>query len=878
MNRLRTLLSLGIATAASVSLGLAGCGDNTQNTSCGAGTVLTGTQCVPDGSMICEQGTKFDPATHQCVLDPSACAAGTVLVGDKCVPEDDTLTADLNEAAEPNDAAGAGSFDVPAIGSMITVHGCITPRGGAADDDVWLMTVAAPAVVEITADGVGGLAAGYVVSDNAIATLPNYVRFGINLVGDMSKRQVYLPVAGTYLLKMDDSRALLTGEAAGNDKTCYYTTIKQVAMPAATTPTLPQTTAADSGNVKLFSYTPGMAGDIFDITQNAASTDSLRTAFIVRKNGTFYASATYDTANSIPPFYTVGGLTPTDSIDLVVDNVFNLALTPQDYTLDLFDIGAAALPTNGSVLTLTKHNGDHPNASYVDTNYSYFDVAANQIVKFDVTSSVAVTMALVRHDLFTQTGAIDAIAALTGGAAPATRTTFTNQFVRFLQPGRYYLMTRDSAGVSGETYTITSTLTPVTPTALTYGTTVTAAPLPASGSAFHTIDLATPEWIELAVPAAANWGAGNSARVSLYDLAGEGWMGPTAGANYVPVQAGTQAIGGTGQGRITLGDARDYVVRVEDTGTPDANPTYNFVVRDRAHVTLGAIVAGTPIVRTNTDTTAAGAVTRYLVTGTAGYRLDGTITPTDATVDISAQRRNADETIPTGGNSNTGAAGVAETFGTRFAVTPTWIAFSATNLSTTTPTNLSLNLTTTAPLPYTDICATGTVFPAPLDGTGDDDYSAVQTLPGGFGFNFFGAAQTDFIVGANGFMSFGNTTPTCSFGCFSNGTIPSATQPNNFIAGYWDDLDTVKICRKDEATKVTLQWTGNLFNTTTKVEFQIVLNSTGRIDFIYGPNHTATGSSATVGAEGAGGAAGVLVFQNTAGGTAPSSSYSITTP
>jgi hypothetical protein len=168
------------------------------------------------------------------------------------------------------------------------------------------------------------------------------------------------------------------------------------------------------------------------------------------------------------------------------------------------------------------------------------------------------------------------------------------------------------------------------------------------------------------------------------------------------------------------------------------------------------------------------------------------------------------------------------------------------------------------------------VLGAPLDGSGDDELSAVQTLPGGFTFDFFGAAQTDFIVAANGFLAFGNTNPTCSFGCFSNGTIPAAAQPNGIIAGYWDDLAEIRICRKDEATKVTVQWTGKTFNDDSAVQFQIVMNSSGKIDFIYGPNHRATGASATVGVEDATGTAGIQVFRNDATGTIPNSSFSLT--
>jgi hypothetical protein len=140
------------------------------------------------------------------------------------------------------------------------------------------------------------------------------------------------------------------------------------------------------------------------------------------------------------------------------------------------------------------------------------------------------------------------------------------------------------------------------------------------------------------------------------------------------------------------------------------------------------------------------------------------------------------------------------------------------------------------------------VFAAPLNGTADDQFSGVQTLPGGFTFNFFGAAQTDYIVSANGFLVFGNTAPTCATaGCRTNGIIPAAAQPNNIIAPYWDDLRDVKVCKKEEATKVTIQWTAaGSFESAGAGAMQVVLHTNGQIDLIYGSGHTLDGVSGTV--------------------------------
>lgn len=901
MIRLHTLVpALGLAAAS--ALVLAGCGDNAPtcgtgtvledgvcvadgNTStCGTGTVLVGDECVPDGSVICEQGTVFDTASGQCVVDPSACADGTVLVSGQCVPEDETLTADLNEAAEPNDDTGAGQFAVPALNDDVVIHGCITPRGGEADEDVWIMTASAPTLLEITADGVGGLAAGFLVQDAAIPALPNWARFGINLTGDTSRRQVYLPVAGTYLLVMDDSRALILGEAAGGPETCYYTTVKTVAMPAATPAAVPQTTGTDSGNVRVLSYTADAAGDLLDVTQNTDSS-GLLTAFVVRKNGQFYGSAAYDQANDVPPFFTAGGLAASDTVEIVVDNIYNFSLTPQAYTLDFVEVSAQALPTDGSNVTVTKQNGTLTDTPWFEPNLLWFDVtAAGQVVHFALTASEGVRMRIVRGDLFTTTGALNLVSNI---ATTADATSFTNQHVRFRQPGRYYFWVFDTDGTGGDTYTITSTLGATTPTALTYGTAATAQPLPATGSAFHSIDLNNPVWIQASVPTVADWGG--NARITFYDLAAEGWLTTTAG-NVNPIQSSTQPTDGSAPvERITRGDTRDYLVRVEATGTVGSSPTYSLEIGERPHAIVGTVTSAAPLTRTGQDDLAAGASKGFIVDGTAGDAMFATITPTVATVDITAARRAVDGSTP-GGTVNAGGAGEAEIVSGTLAGTPAFQAFTVANISGEA-TNLSFNITVPQPtqydvtagaLAFNDACASGTQIGAVGQ---DDTLSAVITLPSAFAtFPLLGLPVGNQLkVSSNGFLTF-NTADTSSG--FSNVAIPSTSAPNSLIAPFWEDLAGVTICRLDDAVNgtVTIQWTGNLYGRASEtVEVQAVLHTDGVIDFIYGANQLSDGSEgpsynsigATVGVENAAGNFGQQLVFDTAG-VSPSTSFTLT--
>jgi hypothetical protein len=889
------LLSL-LGVVAASAFGLAGCGgdevscgDGTvregdtcvPEATCGTGTTLSGDECVPDGSVICEQGTRFDMATGTCVVDPSACADGTVLVGGECVPEDDTLTADHDEAAEPNDEAGAGEFDVPALNADVTIHGCITPRSGERDSAIWVMTATAPTLIEVTADGVGGLAAGFIVQDAGIASLPNYFRAGMNLTGDTSKRQVFLPAAGVYLLVMDDSRAILVDEVAGGPDTCYYTTVKTVAMPAATALTTPTTTGEDSGNVRVLTYTSTADAEILQATLTTTS-ESLSPGFVIMRNNAptgVGAPITNQLTGAVQPPSSFQGLGTAEVVTVVVDHQYNFSPNPTPYTITSSVIAPQALPTAGGTAVVTgKRNGavDTDTADPTKMNFLYFDVpTAGAVVQFNTTSTTAVDMVVLRQNLglYSATGfsfskqgvANDFGSTGTAGINPA--------FDRFLTAGRYYFAVQNpAAGATvGQQFTITSTLTPITPTALTYGTAVTAQPLPAGFSAFHTIDLTNPTWVEFAATG-TNWGT--NIVVQLFDLAGEGML--TSGG-YPAIQTVNRIANGTNPGgRIMVGDTRDFLVRVTTSTAPGASPTYDLNIRTRPHVAVGAVNPGTPVNRTGdaiaASSNAAGAqnATRYLVTGLSWARLALAVTPAAAeSSNINLRWHNVDESV-NGPVIDAAGDGAAETINASFPAAPAaWAAFtvgsSDTEASTVNVTATSLDPQYTsgsAALTFSDACANGgaavplTAPIAPF--IGDEAQSALLDLPAGWNFSFFGAAQTQFYVNSNGFLGFG-TPPVCNdtVGCsFSNGSALNAGDLNGWVAPYWDDMFEVEVCRKDNATNntMTIQWTGFASNGA-PVQTQAILHMNGRIEFVYGRDHLGTGSTATVGVENATGTA-----------------------
>ena len=93
---------------------------------------------------------------------------------------------------------------------------------------------------------------------------------------------------------------------------------------------------------------------------------------------------------------------------------------------------------------------------------------------------------------------------------------------------------------------------------------------------------------------------------------------------------------------------------------------------------------------------------------------------------------------------------------------------------------------------------------------------------------------------ANGFVSV-DTAVTCTTvgsNCFfANADMPTATNPNGIMAPYWDDLVLTSACQLAAGTKLTIQWTGTLFNVTPTqtVSMQLILDgSNDKVEFVYG--------------------------------------------
>ncbi|MDB4955311.1 MAG: hypothetical protein JWO36_2880 [Myxococcales bacterium] len=353
---MNTTLVIAIAIALRV---IAACGDNSK--ACGPGTVdIDGTctpdecgpgtkndgtnQCVPDGAVICTDGTKLDVATQTCKIDPAVCQDGTALVNGACI-DTGHIHADIEEGPEPNglgllgetSASPAGTIVLPPVGTGFVIHGLITPfedndNDGQddADVDAYRITVSGPSLLHISADGLHGLAAGFVVAAEVGATDPlaRWRRLGVNFEGDTSQRQVLLPRAGTYLIGIADTRSLLLRAAAGNTTTEYYVTIDALEMPAPAAIVLGQGVVGSiTENVRL--YAPGPLGTGTTTLHLDVPLPAAQGSLVVFDGTTF---VTFGDEGAQPATVTFTD-PPGSQTMIAVDFVVDYALEPADFTL-----------------------------------------------------------------------------------------------------------------------------------------------------------------------------------------------------------------------------------------------------------------------------------------------------------------------------------------------------------------------------------------------------------------------------------------------------------------------------------------------------------------------------------------------------------------
>ena len=884
---------------------------------CGPGTTLVDGVCTAPDPVTCTDGTILDPTTNSCVIDPDSCQDGTVLVAGQCV-DPGHVTVDVEEGTEPNglglfgevSAAGAGDISIAAVGTGVVVHGTIVPFqdvSGATDPitgepvgdgftdpdvDTYLTTVTGPTLITVTADGLHGLAAGY-VSLAAVAPgdpLANWQRFGINLTGDTSSRSLYLPAAGTYVLTVADTRTLfLTGGAAGSDDPAlpfeYYVTITQAtAVPEVLTISggLGATSGMIApGEVKLYSVAMGEGINTAELDVRADQ--AIESTLIVNTSGGTTAVeglADGDPQTGDPASVSTLGIRAGDTTLVVVDNVYNYAPDPVPFDLSVTAGSAGALSTSG---------GDAVQAANtIDFTVFYYDVASDlELTGMDLGLSIPVTGVVVDEDFF-----IFANFTFDPSFGFQFNDTFTSYrgLLRHPTAGRYYFLVYDPTGAA-TTITATSSYAPVAAEVVTKGTpTAQTAINPfASNPYTYAADVANDPWQQFG---ASGVGSGNIVLTFLDPTAAFGRLDPLAStcvsggtdfcADVAPVFSATVAEAGGAMGRVMIGSPTSDFLVTARTATVTGGPTFALDFQTRPHTDLGTLNPGTPITDVDAPLDTTTTVQRYLVRTASGNGVAISTTPDQPTLNTRIQRVFADETNR-GTAINNGGAGAAD-LAQFFQTAEGWTAFTVTAVTPIAGGTFDLAVSASPPVTYTastgatafsDACVGGT--PVTLQ-DGDEGFS-VATVATPAGFDFFGFAQPQVRVNSNGFVTMDTSLVCSSVGgsCFfGNQNLPSTGNPNGVIAAYWDDLVTT-VCQQVTGTRLTLQWTGTLFASTTTVSFQMILDgSNDTIELVYGPAQVPTGQSATIGIEDQAGTAANLIGFNVANTIMPGVTHRFT--
>ncbi len=884
-------LRLTVAVFAIV-VGVASCGDNSRQ--CGEGTHDDNGICKADLPPSCSGGTILDEETNSCVIDPNACQDGTVLVGAECV-DPGRVDVDLEEAAEPNglgvfgedSTTDAGTIALKPEGEHFVIHGKIIPfqdedadGQNDADFDTYDLTVQGPTLLTVSVDGLHGLAGGFASVAAVAQTDPiaQWTRFGINLSGDTSKRQLYLPKAGTYVIVIADTRSLfLAGGAAGAEEGAddfeYYATVDVTPIPAPTALTVTDGLATHSGalqpgEVQFFSVAD-MGLGVNDITLQVPSVQNASSLVVEQTSGAIKRiRAVADGDNTTPAEAALLGFRAGDTTLIVADHVFNYALQPVNFTLNVQAGDAGELSTDGNSVA-------QPGS---DTDFSvfFYDVGSDlEVTGMDLHFDVPVEGVIVDDNfnifsLFT----FDVFFGFTG-------ETFQDYvgLLRHPTAGRYYFLVFDDNFDPNNPTDITATSTYAAQTVgtITEGTPLTTETTNAFDSNPYTYDAGTTDAWQLFNGTAG--GAGATAANFFDPATAFGRLDPLPGVSCFfscddtfPEFTHTYASdGSTPVGRILLDDPiTSYFVTFNAEDGAGTNFTVDFARRDHTDLgTLdmanGASVTGETL--DNTTTTH-----RYLLRTDPGNTIDVTASPVNG---LSTEIQQLDDDESAIGNLiNNGTPGNPDTV-TIAQTGRGWTAFEVTAASGSGTFDLDVGITeppyavSAGSTTFSDACTGGTEVA--MSDTDEGASTALIDTPANF--EFFGtAAGSQFRVFSNGFISFDTALACSSVGgsCFfSNVAMPDAGDPNEMIAPYWDDLVVDAnggVCQKTVGNTLVIQWTGVTFGGGEDVQFQAILDPTdSSIEFVYSNAQVPTGSGATIGVEDAAGAVAKSVTSITPG-------------
>lgn len=797
---------------------------------CGEGSMLMGTECVPDGSVFCGGNTIFDAETETCVPDPEALCEGDlvfVMETATCVDPDELLQdmADVQEVAEPNDptfsetamaqpvdiADGSGSF-----------FGCVEPMDFDGDgvldvdNDFFSVEVDGPTLLRVRADGIRGANASVqflaATTEGPLAETEDrgaWIRVVASLSGDGADQKVFLPAAGTYILVAADARSVFFGEPAGGPGQCYFVQLDTEELPTPTTITPGTPVEGDFDEPRFYAMTGTRGQLLFSTASELAGDEPFDRESTVSSMVTLVDETVTDHAFEATGVVSgiAAGLAAGDVVWFVVDTVYDFALDSTQFELAIDDGGAMEVPEGGS-LDVT-HSDEF-------VRWGFFEATAGDVVHLTVEQADGdeVQMAVFDPSL--------------GGFTLCAGCSEVDEYVQIVQTGIHYVRFFNTEGTDGEDYSLTFTRDAITPTALTPDT-ASSASLSDQDRALFTADLRTADWIGWSV---ANLVNATDVRISLYPRDAFGSLDGFLAATDDGVLDATTVIE-----RILRGEGTQVLVSVTDDDGVDGDETFDVLLSNVDFVDLGTVMPGTDITRMD-ELLAEGEPRRFLLEGAPFTELTFNLTTEVATLDGAIDILDADVDVIT--TIDDELAGDPET-GT-YLMDTDWVAFRVYDFEEI---GGAVDVTiSSAPPPYT--FATGSLgftSVCPSEGGAGMDHAVSDlddgisetalAIPGDLGFELFGAGVAEATISSNGWLTF---TPAYA----GSSNLVAATR--QVIAPMATDLVMDSVCTHRDGSRLIVEWRGatyDFFGAGQPIEMQAVLHGGGRIDFIYGAGHVA---------------------------------------
>jgi hypothetical protein len=402
-----------------------------------------------------------------------------------------------------------------------------------------------------------------------------------------------------------------------------------------------------------------------------------------------------------------------------------------------------------------------------------------------------------------------------------------NGLLRFPTPGRYYFAVTTA---SATTLTATSSFAPVAPTPVTPDGTqvdVAEADLPAYNGTAYTFTSAT-------VATGYELSSSKPTDARLFDASTAfGRLGSVALSSTTrppdPAPAATFSISGDVSVVLT---PTSYILELDDVdtfgrgytlaiGPEPATGTYAFgpatppSTQTATTSDLGlALISGPPGSVVSIDATSAGGIDLELL---------------DATYEPRTFLGSSATEVATAIEQDTSGFMLLDNFDGAMTITVSYAA----------PPTYTV---TTGSDAFVEQCGSGN-FGEPIAFGADGLATGVPYLGR---FTYFGIATPGLTMSANGFLSF--HTPTGALPV--NEALPAADDAFSIVAPYWANLDGVTACANViDGVKATYEWNGHLAGDLAHVvQMQVILTlADNSIEFVYGPNHTAGGATASIG-------------------------------